>query len=391
MRPFDLHLPTRILFGPEQGAAFAAHVAGLSTRVFVLTGGGSVARLGYLDQVLALLAARKVTTHLFAGIEPNPQSVTINRAAAEAGTFGAGLILALGGGSVMDAAKAIAGLVACGETDIWEFVLGSPKRGRLNRALPVACIPTTAATASEVTPYAVISNAAVDGKAPLAGGQFKPVVSWLNPRFTLDLPLTVTRDGAADILSHVFENYLLGGDESPLADGYSEAVMRTVIQTLPRLTTDLRNEAFRGDLLWASCCALNGFQTAGRQPAAFAMHDIEHGMSGVNPALAHGRGLATLYPAYFRWMWDQDRARGRFMKLGQALFGTDDFLSAFNVWLKANGLWQSASAVGVPESRFGDVADHTVRVYGNGSQINALGPVTRDDIMTILRMTEAHT
>lgn len=399
MLPFELHTPTRLYFGHAFGPKFALQIAQSAKRVLIVTGGGSVERLGYLDQVKGHLDSAGITWHHERGVEPNPHAATVNRIAAVGREWGAEAVLAVGGGSVMDATKAIGGLIANRETDIWAFVVGSPRRGQLIASLPVFCVPTTAATASEVTPYAVISHPPVKGKSPVTSPNFKPVASWLNPAFTADVPLETTRDGASDILSHVFENHLLGGNASPLADAISEGVMKTVMEALPAVTADLRDLDARARLMWASTVALNGYPTAGRQPSAFILHNIEHAMSGVNPDLAHGRGLAVLYPAYFRWLWDAGRARDRFARLGRELFGLpgDDeaagtgFLDRFESWLLDNGLHQSAPSVGVPAEWYGDVADYAVRIYGDGAQIPALGPVTQADIVTILTMTERQT
>lgn len=399
MQAFELHLPTQLFFGEPLGPKFIQTIASTSKKVLLVTGSGSVERLGYLKLVTDLLAAKKIDVLHVRGVEPNPHASTINRMAAEATAFGADAVLALGGGSVMDAAKAIGGLVACRETDVWEFVVGSARRGQLVRSLPIYCIPTTAATASEVTPYAVISHPPVNGKSPISSPNFKPVASWLNPAFTTDLPLETTRDGASDVLSHVFENYLLGGSDSPLADAITESVITTVVHTLPVLTREPENLAARGDLLWASSIALNGFPLAGRRPSAFVLHNIEHAMSGIQPELAHGRGLATLYPAYFRWLWEKGRAKERFARLGRHIFGLSGdidtcgwgFITRFDTWLQDNGLWQSASAVGVHPAQFEAVADYCVKTYGNGRSIDALGEMSRDDIVLILQMTETQT
>ena len=396
MLSFTLHLPTELHFGSDKGAAFAASAAKLGKHAFVVTGSGSVARLGYLAEVERLLSAACVKITAFAGIEPNPEAETVNRATVALRAAGCDFVVAVGGGSTMDAAKAIAGLAASpGENDIWPFTLGGVKAFQLKAALPLACVATTAATASEVTPYSVISQRASHGKSVLGHDFMKPRVSWLNPRFTVAVPASVTADGASDILSHVFENYLLGGDASPLADRHCEGVMLTVIETLPRQLAALTDEGLRGNLLWASTLALGGFQGAGRGDSGFPMHSIEHSMSGVRPELAHGRGLATIYPAYFRWLLAHGRATARFAQLGSRLFGlTGDemarargFVKHFELWLAANGLFQSAASLGFTAADLERVADYTVKTYGDAKSIDALGPITRDDIIAILADT----
>jgi alcohol dehydrogenase YqhD (iron-dependent ADH family) len=396
MQSFNLHLSTELFFGADQGQAFAMAAAKLGKHAFVVTGGGSVVRLGYRAEVLRLLEGAGVRTTCFAGIEPNPEAETINRATAELRAAACDCVIAVGGGSAMDAVKGIAALAATpGATDVWPYTLGGARAGQFSAALPLACVATTAATASEVTPYSVISHRASRGKSVLGHEFLKPRVSWLNPRFTTAVPATITADGAADILSHIFENYLLGGDASPLADRHCEAVILTVLETLPRQLAALADETLRGHLLWASTLALGGLQAAGRAGSGFPMHAIEHAMSGVRPELAHGRGLATIFPAYFRWLIANGRATARLAQLGSRIFGLSGseaeraaaFCEAFERWLAANGLRQSAFALGFTSSDFAQIADYTVKTYGDGHVIDALGPITRDDIVAMLAAT----
>lgn len=397
MNPYELHIPTRIYFGKEKADSFFDQLKNYGQNVLLVIGGGSVKKLGYLDEVTKHLEKRGIQVHLFEGIEPNPHALTIDRAAAFGKDNNVDFILALGGGSVMDASKAIAGLIHDDEKHIWPFVLGEPKYKKMKGALPVTTIPTTAATASEVTAHAVISNPDVKGKSPVSYPFMKPSASWLNPAYHTSLPITTTRDGASDILSHVFENYLLGGNDSPLADRYSEGIMETVINTLPKVEQNPEDEGLRGTLLWASTMALNGMQIFGRNLAPFTLHNLEHALSGYNHELAHGRGLATLYPAYFRWLWKENRVRDRLALLGKRLFGisTDDvddasmeFITEFEGWLKQNDLYQSLPDVGVPPNAFKEVADYAINIYGGGEQLQAAGPLSKEQIIELFEMTE---
>lgn len=394
MEEFSVYTPTRILFGDNQESSFIEAVVQQGRTLLVVTGGGSVKKLGYLARVSEALSAAGCVVHEFSGIEPNPLAKTINRAAKENRSKHVEAVVALGGGSVMDASKAIAALLFCGTDDVWSFVKGSAKEGEFMGSLPIVAIPTTAATASEVTPYAVISNDSPMGKSVLAHEFFKPKVAWLNPSFTTKLPKTTTADGAADILSHVLENYLLGGNGSPLADRYTEAVMMTVLETLPKVLQDPENESHRGSLLWASTMALNGYQLAGREPSEFVLHSIEHAMSAFHHPLAHGRGLATLFPAYFRWLWNAGRAKERLARLGTQLFGLQEeantglhFIERFERWLAENSLLQSAQQIGIPSQDYARIARYAVEIYGTEGQLNALGPMTVENIQEVLELT----
>lgn len=400
LSPFAIYTPTRMLFGgDEQLAPFASAAAALGTKAIIVTGGGTVERLGYLQAVTTALQGAGLQTIHEPGVEPNPDAQTINRIAQRVRAEGADVVVALGGGSAIDAAKAVAALAPTGEPDVWPFMLTGPRGGELTTALPIVAVPTTAATGSEVTPYAVVSDRRTGGKSFLAAEFLKPKVAWLNPAHTVGLSPTVTRDGAADILSHVFENYILGGSGSPLADRYSEGIIESVLTTLPQLLEDPSDLSARGTMLWASTLALNDYQNAGRQPSGVVLHFIEHALSGANPDLAHGRGLATLYPAYFRWLIEHDRAVERFAQLGARIFGLKGdeqaraigFVEQFEGWLQENDLWQSLTELGFTDDQYDAIARYAVTTYGDGTTIEALGPLAAEDISAIFRATTRQT
>ncbi|HTB80029.1 MAG TPA: iron-containing alcohol dehydrogenase [Opitutaceae bacterium] len=396
MNSFTLYTPTRIHFGADQLDAFAQATARLGHHAFVVTGGGTIQRLGILDQVSGSLTKAGLKLTHFPGIEPNPEAATINRATAALRVAQADIVVALGGGSVIDASKAIAALAHSGENDIWPFVAGEPRAFQLKGALPIAAITTTAATASEVTPYAVISNRAAKGKSILAAEFLKPLTAWLNPVFTTGLSARTTQDGAADILSHVFENYLLGGSDSAIADRYSEGIISTVIETLPRLLASPSDLVARGNLQWTATLALNDYQQAGRKPSQFVLHLIEHALSAFRPELAHGRGLATLYPAYFRWLLSEGRAVDRLAQLGERIFGltgteatrAQGFITRFEQWLQDNQLYQSLEQLGFAETEYPAIAEYAVRSGGDGRQLDAAGPLPAEKIVALFRATK---
>lgn len=401
MNPFELHIPTRIFYGKEKAGDYFEQLSSYGSKAMIVIGGGSVRKMGYLQEVQQHLKENEIEYVLFEGIEANPHAQTINKAAETGKRENIDFMIALGGGSVMDASKAIAGLIHDDLDDIWPYTVGGPKYRQMTGALPISAIPTTAATASEVTAHAVISNPEVKGKSPVSYPFMKPAASWLNPAFHTSLPLSTTRDGASDILSHVFENYLLGGNDSDLADRYSEGVMETVLDTLPKLELEPENEHLRGQMLWASTMALNGMQIAGRNSAPFTLHNLEHALSGQNHELAHGRGLAILYPAYFRWLHTHYRSIDRMALLAKRLFGISDgnqkenamsFITHFEGWLKQNHLYERLSDQGISPDVFGDVADYAIKTYGGGKdELAAAGSLTRENIIEIFEMTEQQT
>lgn len=404
MNSFSVYMPTRLLFGSDKLTDFVNLSAQLGKTFLFVTGGGSVKRNGYYDKVYQAFKEKGLELCEFSGIEANPLSSTIDKCVEEFKDRNITTVIGFGGGSVMDAAKAISCMLYIYNnsfTDkfplgIWNYVLGEPYANKLPGALPLVMIPTTAATASEVTPFSVISNKEKGGKAPIRFEEIKPKISWLNPEFTLLLSKTVTADGGSDILSHVFENYLIGGETGlEITDLYCEGIIRTVISTLPRLLDDPHNIELRANLQWTSTLALNEMQSAGRNPSIFPLHAIEHAMSAVKHDLAHGRGLATLFPAYFRWLWNKGRARNRLNRLAQEIFRFSDrnnssglyFIEEFENWLKSCGLLQSAKCLGFNEADYETIADYTIKTYGDSKDLNVLGPMGKLDIIEILNLT----
>lgn len=396
MQKFRIYQPTELFFGAGSLAEFMEAISKKGKKALLVTGGSSVQRLGYLKQVWENLETKGIEVVHFSGIEPNPHANTIDKAAKEGIEKGVDMVIALGGGSVMDASKGIAALIYMKEENIWEYVLGSPKAGKLTGAVPVITIPTTAATASEITPYAVISHPEVNGKSVIGEDFLKPKVSWMNPAYTKSLGIRTTQDGAADIMSHVLENYLLGGNDSPIADRHTEMVLLTVMETLPALMKDPNNINLRADLFWASDIALNGYQLAGRTPSQFVLHSMEHAASGFYPELSHGRGLATLYPAYLRWLYQKGRAHERLAKLADRLFCLTAeqeadaamlFIEHFENWLGNNDLLQSFEDLGLKPSDYPAIAEYAVTVYGDGEKLQALGDLTKEDIVDIFKDT----
>jgi alcohol dehydrogenase YqhD (iron-dependent ADH family) len=393
MLPFTLHMPTRIVFGAGRLVELGHHAAEVGGAAMLVIGGGSMHRIGAVARAERSLADAGVRCVTFRGVEPNPHHDTINRAARLAREHDVDMVIGLGGGSVLDAAKGIAAMTAQpeGDDDVWDYVLGGCKRAQLNAALPIVAIPSTAATASEVTPYAVVSNLDVPGKAPLAHECLKPTFALMDPTLTYSMPRHTTADGGADILSHVLENYILGGNDAPFADRHCESIILTVMENLSTAMNTPDHAEARANLFWASTMALSGLHLAGRKPAPFILHAIEHAMSAYQPNLAHGRGLATLFCPYFRWLIHRDRAVDRLTKLGDRIFGVDDpnyFVDRFQAWLRQNELQQSIVDCGIRPEDMHPIADYACRTYGEDGVLDAHGPMTPEDIVEILESTQ---
>jgi len=252
----------------------------------------------------------------FSGVTPNPTLSHLRMGIAKAREARAEVIVAVGGGSVIDEAKGIAaGAVMDGE--IWDFLSG---RMDLADALPVLAVPTVAAAGSEMNGVFVVTNDATRAKSGVAHDLVRPRVSLLDPELTATLPLGYTALAAVDIVSHATEGTLTQREHTPLQDGLVLAVVRTVMDSIKRLAVNQTDIDARADMMWASTLAWNGILTAGIGPWAKPCHMLGHPISAMHDT-PHGATLALVTPA---WMQDQaERDPRRIARFGRAVFGLE--------------------------------------------------------------------
>ena len=237
----------------------------------VVTGGGSVRRNGELDAVLKALEAAGVRVVEFSGIEPNPRVTSVDRAAALCRAEGVDLVVAVGGGLTMDASKAICA-AAGHDGPAWDLVLDN---SLVTDALPLMTVNTIAATGSEYDNGAVISNIETNEKLPLVSDLLWPVVSFIDPTYTITVSARQTVAGSCDIMSHYLEQYFVK-DISPVAEGLIEGILRTVIRNTPVVLENPADLDARSELLWASTLGCNGIAALGSQASGWPCHAIEH-------------------------------------------------------------------------------------------------------------------
>jgi alcohol dehydrogenase YqhD (iron-dependent ADH family) len=233
--PFDFQLPTKIYFGQGKINNITKYLKPIGNRALIVTGQSSMRRLGILEKVTGLLSKGGIDSIVFEGIEPNPRHTTCDRAAALARREKCDMIVGLGGGSAMDAAKGIA-ITAKTGCSVWDYVYtgpGKPQK-KITEALPIICIPTIAATGSEADSGGIITNWETHEKTGIWGEVLFPRASIVDPELTISCPPDYTADGGVDIISHVIESYFTGTSEAYLQDRFSESVIRTVIKYLPR-------------------------------------------------------------------------------------------------------------------------------------------------------------
>ncbi|CAM3689455.1 MULTISPECIES: iron-containing alcohol dehydrogenase [Paenibacillus] len=315
MRPFVFHNPTRLIFGKGKLSALKEEVSKYGKNVLLVYGGGSIKRSGLYDQVLSLLKEAGASVTELAGVEPNPRLSTVHKGVSLCREHSIDLILAVGGGSVIDCSKAIA-VGAKYDGDMWDFV---ERKAAPQGALPLGTVLTMAATGSEMNGGSVITNEATKEKMGWGSPWAYPAFSILDPVHTFTLPRDQTVYGIVDIMSHVLEHYFHQDTNTPVQDGFCETILRTMIDTAPKLVEDLENYELRETVMYCGTMALNGMINMG-MAGDWATHNIEHAVSAVYD-IPHGGGLAILFPNWMKYNLPAQPAR--FKSLAVNVFGVD--------------------------------------------------------------------
>ncbi|MDO9526734.1 MAG: iron-containing alcohol dehydrogenase [Gemmobacter sp.] len=301
MNNFDLHNPTRILFGKGRIADLGTQIPS-DAKVLLLYGGGSAERTGVLAQVRTALGDRSVVE--FGGIEPNPRYATALKAVDLIAANGSTYLLAVGGGSVIDATKFIAA-AAKYAGDPWDIL--TSHGGVVAAALPFGTVLTLPATGSEMNPASVITHAEKGAKLPFMSRHCYPVFSILDPELTFTLPPRQIANGVADAFVHVIEQYLTYPVSAAVQDGFAESLLRTLIDLGPKALETPLDYDIRANLMWTATLALNGLIGAG-VPQDWASHMIGHEITALNDT-DHARTLAVVLPALMQDQRGPKRAK----------------------------------------------------------------------------------
>jgi alcohol dehydrogenase len=320
MDSFTFHNATKIIFGRGAESKVGTETARHSSRVLLHWGQGSVERSGLLDRVKASLKSAGVAHVDLPGARPNPRLSLVREGVDLCRREGIDFILAVGGGSVIDSAKAIAvGVPYAGE--VWDFFEGS---ARPEAALKVGCVLTIPAAGSETSGSAVITKEEGLLKRGLTSNEhLRPVFSIMDPELTCTLPAKDTAIGAADIMAHVMERYFTNTREVDLSDRLCEAVMAAVRRNLPRVLADLSDVDARAELMWTGTQAHSDLIGMGRV-GDWASHDIEHELSAAYD-VPHGAGLAVVFPAWMKQVHRHDPAR--FAQWARRVWEVEDYFA----------------------------------------------------------------
>ncbi len=388
MRNFDFEAPTKIAFGRGRIAALDDLVP-RAARVLVTLGGGSARRNGVLDQVMAALGGGDTGgggrhVEVFEGIEPNPTYETLMGAVPRCREGGFDLLLAVGGGSVVDGTKFIAAAARYEGEDPWDLlVAGAPVRD----AIPLGCVLTLPATGSEANVNAVITRASVQQKRYFGSPLVRPRFAVLDPETTFTLPPRQTANGIVDAYVHVLEQYATFDVNTPLQDRQAEAVLLTLREEGPKVLAQPRDYDARANVMWAATQALNGLLSCGTV-GDWGTHLIGHELTALW-GIDHGRTLAVVLPGL--WRYQAHNKRAKLLQYGARVLGITqgsedervtraiDETAAF---FRRLGVDTDPAAYGLGDAEFELVAE---RLRQRGVRFGERGQLTADDVVDILR------
>ena len=318
MFDFEYYAPTRVVFGRGVEARTGQLVKELGvSRVLIHYGGQSAVRSGLLDRVIASLDEAGIAHTQLGGVVPNPRLSKVREGAELARQFGAELILAVGGGSVIDSSKAIGYSLAEPDKDVWD--LYSRKR-KPTGCFPVACVLTIAAAGSEMSNSSVITKDEGGVKRGYNNDICRPKFAVMNPELTATLPPYQTASGCADILMHTMERYFTPNGTMELTDSLAEGLMRTVMKNAKILKADPQNYDARAEVMWAGSLSHNGLTGCGSDGGDWAPHGLEHEMGGMFD-VTHGAGLAAVWGSWARYVYRD--CLDRFVKFAVNVMGVE--------------------------------------------------------------------
>jgi hypothetical protein len=380
MQNFIFQNPVKIIFGKGTITKLGAEAAAAGGRKALLVyGGGSIKKNGVHEAITASLAKSGITVIEHSGVKPNPVLAHTREGVKKAKENACDIVIAAGGGSAIDEAKAIAA-GAKYDGDVWDFFSG---KTRVADALPLFTVLTIPATGSEMNQGCVITNESTKQKFSATSPKLFPKASILDPETTLTLPEAQIANGAVDALAHLIEGYFTTTDRDvPVTDELIHAVARSVIAATDRILADRKDYNARASMMWSAALALNGMQALGYGGTSFANHAIEHSLSALYD-VAHGSGLAIIMPAWFKYHLKKDGPE-RLEKFGRAVFGTktgEAAIAALETWFRKIGAPVRLAQAGIPASDIPEIAENAmglIKLWGIPYDRNTVEKILAD-------------
>lgn len=388
MESFNLDGMPAIAFGSgvfEEAGELIKSCGAAGSKALIVSGANFVKRTGKLERLAGMLASAGIMSELYSKISPNPRAGEVNEAARIINETGCDFVIGFGGGSAMDAAKAAAALAVSGG-DIWDYIRrwDDCEAAEIKGALPVITIPTRYGSGAEISIFSVISNSATKEKAVLTTPLIMPKLALVDPEFCAGLSNEQAGYAVTDIIAHLIETYISGGDTSPVADSLTETLVFELVKNAFKIIGGEASVAEHENIFYISLLALTGITHVGRG-GDFPLHDLEHPLSA-HFGVPHGLGLGALFPHLMQFSFEHacDRYEKLYLNVFKRLAGeglrlidayteeTDGFKRAANavdcfteLFTKLGSL-KKLSAYGLTEDALEKLASDVIRLYGHG-------------------------
>jgi len=385
MRDFVFQNPTKIIFGKNTESSVGSEVRVLGSKILLHYGGGSIKKSGLYDKVAASLKKNALEVFELSGVKPNPRLDLVHEGIKICRENNIDFILAVGGGSVIDSAKAIAIGVPY-DGDVWDFFTGAADA---KKTLPVGVVLTLPATGSETSRSTVVTKEEGWYKKPVNNDIVRPKFAIMNPELTYTLPPFQTACGAADIMAHVMERYFTNELHVDLSDRLCEATLKTVIKNTPVLLKEPGNYDARAEIMWSGTVAHNGLLGMGRVED-WGSHKIEHELSGLYD-IAHGAGLAIVFPAWMKYVYKQNI--NIFMQFATRVFDIEpnfnspeetvfEAINKLTAFFKEIGLPTTLKELDIPDNRLEEMAEKCTEA----GPVGGLMKLYKNDVLNILKL-----
>ena len=387
---FEFYAPTRVVFGRDTASRVGALVREYGgSRVLIVYGGHSALRSGLLDFIRQSLREADLPWAEIGGVVPNPHLGKVYEGIELGRAEGSDFLLAVGGGSVIDTAKAIGYGLAEPEHDVWELYA---RARTAKRCLPVGCVLTIAAAGSEMSDSSVITDERTLTKRGYSSNFCRPRFAVMDPQYTMTLPDYQTESGCTDIMMHTMERYFTNGGNMEITDALAEGLLRTVMHNARILHADPANYEARAEIMWAGSLAHNGLTGCGNDGGDWMTHKMEHELGGMFD-VTHGAGLAALWPSWARYVCSS--CLPRFVQYARRVMGitgdgsdaeiAERGIAAMEDFYRSIGMPTNLHELGVhpTEAQIAEMADRCMAACGprTGSALH----LEREDMIHIYR------
>lgn len=386
MNSFSYYNPTKLIFGKDSVAQLQELIS-VNKKILLHFGGGSIKKSGLYDEVKSILYKQNIEVVELSGVEANPKLSMVRQGIQICKEEGIDFILAVGGGSVIDSAKAIAAGVLY-DGDVWDYFTG---KGTINKAISLGVILTLPATGSETSPNAIVTNEEGMLKMGIENDCLRPVFAILNPDLTLTLPSNQTFAGVIDIISHVLERYFTQTNFVDLTDNLCEATLRTVIDNAYKIKDDPTDYNARAEIMLSGTIAHSGILGLGRTED-WASHKIGHELTALY-GTTHGVTLSIVLPAWMRYVYKSNV--NRFARFAEKVFGVSkenksldevalEGIERFEMFIKDINMPLSLIEYDIPTDNFELIASKCTK----GETIGRFQTLNSDDVIKILNLSK---